>query len=284
MSRLHSKSESDSESARSAMMADADELLELRRWTTDELAAALARGRCVVLVPVGSVEPHGPHLPLGTDTTLGEESAIRAARRLRDEGIVAVVAPAVPYGVTEFARGFAGAVGIEAPLLTQLLANIVRSLLREGFAHACLVSNHLEPDHDRAVREALLGLPEGAASIASPLTRRWGRTLSAEYKSGACHAGEYETSLAIAAGERVREVGFELPALSISLSQGIGEGKTTFRAMGMDRAYTGSPASARREDGEALYEKLVIMIVTEVKESLARLDGAIPSSGAGAGP
>jgi creatinine amidohydrolase len=237
--------------------------------TSDEVAQIVGGGRTAALVPVGSVEPHGPHLPLGTDTTLGEEASLRAARALFARGIAAVVAPAVPYGVTEFARGFAGTVGIDPDLLTRLLATLARSLLAEGFAHVCFVSNHLEPAHDEAVRAALAGLAKGRASVASPLTKRWGRTLSAEYKSGACHAGEYETSLAMAAGERVREIVSTLPPLAISLSEGIREGKRTFQAMGMPRAYTGDPARATREQGEALYEKLVTMIVTEVEEALA---------------
>ena len=255
-------------------MTDMELELELRRMTTDELGALLAAGATAVLVPVGSVEPHGPHLPLGTDTTLGEESSRRAARALVHRGIRAVVAPAVPYGVTEYARGFAGAVGIDAEVLTSLLAGIAASMLREGFAHVCFVSNHLEPEHDAAVRAAIANLPAGRASVASPLTRRWGRTLSAEYKSGACHAGKYETSLALAAGERVRDLSSTLPALAISLSDAIRDGQTTFRAMGMERAYTGDPAHATREEGDALYEKLVTMIVTEVEEAMAIDNGS----------
>lgn len=242
--------------------------VELRRLTTGELRDLLAHGPSAALVPVGSVEPHGPHLPLGTDTTLGEESARRAAIVLRAHGIGAVVAPAVAYGVTEFARGFVGAVGVAPSVLTAMLSSIGAALLREGFTHVCFVSNHLEPDHDAAVRAALVDLPQGAASVASPLTRRWGRTLSDEYKSGACHAGEYETSLAMAAGERVRDVAWSLPALETSLSDGIRAGQRTFLEMGLGEAYTGAPARATRDEGERLYEKLVTMIVTEVEERL----------------
>jgi creatinine amidohydrolase len=245
-----------------------NDIVELRRLTTTELGALFATGRVVVLVPVGSVEPHGPHLPLGTDTTLGEESCARAARELSARGTRALVAPAVAYGVTDYAQGFAGAVGIDAETLTSLLAAIGTSLLREGFAHVCFVSHHLEPAHDAAVRATIARLPEGAASVASPLTRRWGAQLSDEYKSGACHAGQYETSLALAAGERVRDEAWSLPALSISLSAGIRAGKKTFRELGMDRAYTGRPASASREEGDALYVKHVAMIVTEVETTL----------------
>jgi creatinine amidohydrolase len=245
------------------------ELLHLADLTTEEIAAVLAKPPCAVLLPVGSVEPHGPHLPLGTDTLLGEESSRRAARALRSGGVAAFLAPAVPYGVTEFAAGFAGAIGVTAGVLTPFLAAIVARFLADGWSHVCLVNNHLEPAHDVAVRAAIAGLPSGKASVACPLTKRWGRTLSAEFKRGNCHAGRYETSLVLAAGGQASGERAALPALEVSLSDGIRAGQTTFRAMGMERAYTGAPAEATAEEGETLYARLAEMIATEVLESLA---------------
>ncbi|HEY8072738.1 MAG TPA: creatininase family protein [Labilithrix sp.] len=240
----------------------------LGEMTYEEVHAVCAGGRAVVIVPVGSVEPHGPHLPLDTDTTISEACAARAAEVLEreDESMRVVVAPSVPYGVTEYAGGFAGAIGVPAAALTAMLRGIAEKLLASGFAHVCFVNNHLEPAHDAAVRAAIDGL---RASVACPLTRRWGRTLSDEFKRGDCHAGRYETSLVLAAGGRVRESFAELPSLGLSLSDAIRSGKSTFAEIGMDRAYTGAPRDATREEGEELYEKLVAMVVTEIREGLA---------------
>lgn len=244
--------------------------MRLAELTYDEVASLCEKGSAVALVPVGSVEPHGPHLPLDTDTTISETCAERAAGVLSDGGVPAVVAPSLPYGVTEYASGFAGAIGVPAAALTAMLRAIAEKLLATGFAHVCFVNNHLEPAHDQAVRAAIVDLPDGAASVACPLTRRWGRTLSDEYKSGACHAGRYETSLVMAAGKRVREAYASLPALDTSLATAIRAGKTTFREIGLERAYTGAPGEATREEGDDLYERLVTMVVTEVREGLAR--------------
>ncbi|MEQ9319603.1 MAG: creatininase family protein, partial [Polyangiaceae bacterium] len=191
------------------------------------MSTLLQSHRVVALVPVGSVEPHGPHLPLATDTLISLGAAERAAAELTASDIVALVAPAVPYGVTDYAAGFAGAVSIPADVLTPFLNAVVRGYLDTGLSHVCLVNNHLEPAQDAAVRAALEGVPTGRASIACPLTRRWGRLLSDEYKSGACHAGQYETSLVLAvAPEAVdREAAAALPALETSLSEGIKAGK-----------------------------------------------------------
>lgn len=218
----------------------------------------------VAIVPVGSVEPHGPHLPLATDTIISVEAARRAIVLLDERGIRALLAPSVPYGVTEYARGFPGAVSVPAEALTALLRAIAERFLADGFAHVCFVNNHLEPAHDHAVRAAIAGL---RASVACPLTKRWGRTLSDEFKRGNCHAGRYETSLVLAAREPVRDAS-KLPAIATSLSEGIKAGKTTFREMGLDEAYTGAPAEATREEGDALYEKLAEMIATEISEAL----------------
>jgi len=241
----------------------------LAALTYEEVEALLASGPVAALVPVGSVEPHGPHLPLETDTVISVTCAVRAAERLEAEGMRAVVAPSIPYGVTDYAAGFAGAIGVPAAALTPLLRAVAQRLLTTGFAHVCFVNNHLEPAHDAAVRAAIDGLAPGAASVACPLTRRWGRTLSDEFKRGDCHAGRYETSLVLAAGAGVRASFGELPTLGVSLSEAIRSGKATFAEIGMDRAYTGAPREATHAEGEALYEKLVTMVVTEVTEALA---------------
>jgi creatinine amidohydrolase len=233
--------------------------------TTEELRALLARPPTAALVPVGSVEPHGPHLPLGTDTIISETAAVRACAVLASKGVTAVVAPSVAYGVTEFAEGFAGAVSVPADVLTAMLRAIAQRLLADGFSHVTFVNNHLEPAHDAAVRHAALDL---RASVASPLTRRWARTLTDEFKRGDCHAGRYETSLVLAAGGPVKDEHRALPAVGVSLAEAIRAGKSRFKDIGMERAYTGAPAEATRGEGDASYERLVEMIVTEVVEGL----------------
>ncbi len=245
----------------------------LDELTTASLSALLGGARPVVaLVPVGSVEPHGPHLPLGTDTLIGEGAIARAAARLEDT-LEVVVAPAVPYGVTDFARGFAGAVSVPAGVVTGLLRAIAESLVEQGFASVCLVSNHLEPAHDAAVRAAVEGLPR--ARVASPLERRWARLLSDEFKSGECHAGRYETSIVLACRPELVDDGARaaLPDVPISLSRGIREGKDGFSAMGMTAAYAGAPRLATAAEGEAQLARLAEMIEATVRESLTGAAG-----------
>lgn len=261
---------------------------DLAALTSEGFAALVTDPRpLVVLLPVGSVEPHGPHLSLVTDTVISRGACERAARLLEaadpppdadtdadsDAGSILVrIAPAVPYGVTECAAAFAGAVSLPAAALTGYLQAVIAGFLRTGADHVCLVNNHLEPGHDRAVRAAAKEFAGKQASVACPLTRRWARTLSAEFKSGACHAGEYETSIVMAhAPALVDDTARRgLPEVPISLSDKLGKGISDFAEMGLSRAYAGAPARATAEEGARLLDLLATMIATEVRESLGQ--------------
>src|SRR3954453_21598081 len=94
--------------------------------TTEEAGAAAASERAfVALLPVGAVEAHGPHAPLGTDTLISCGVAERAAHALvGDPRVRALVLPPVAWGVTRFAAGFAGSLGISPATLTALVTDI----------------------------------------------------------------------------------------------------------------------------------------------------------------
>ena len=243
----------------------------LARHTTASLQELVGGKRAVIaLVPIGSTEPHGPHLGLGTDVIISAAACVRACDLFEKRNtMVAVIAPAVSYGVTECAAGFTGAVSVPAEVLTAYLAAICDGLLASGVRHVCLVNNHLEPAHDAAVRAVLTGR-DNKVSVACPLSKKWARTLSAEFKSGACHAGRYETSIVMAAApemvnDAIRNV---LPAVPISLSDKLKEGVMTFQAMGMELAYAGDPKAATIAEGDQLTNKLAEMVVGEVLEAL----------------
>jgi creatinine amidohydrolase len=243
----------------------------LARHTTASLEQLVAGKRGVIaLVPVGSTEPHGPHLGLGADVVISAAACLRAAELLDKRGtMVGVIAPAISYGVTECATGFSGAVSIPGGVLTAYIAAVVDGLLASGVRHVCLVNNHLEPAHDAAVTAVLAGR-EGRVSYACPLAKKWARTLSAEFKSGQCHAGQYETSIVMAAAPELvdESVRGGLPPVAISLSEKLAAGVTTFAAMGLESAYAGYPAAVTVGEGEQLIERLAHMVVGEIREAL----------------
>jgi len=109
---------------------------DLTTMTSPEAAAAVARLRTVVL-PVGSIEQHGPHLPNGTDTFAAELVARAVADRLD-----AVYAPLVPYGVTPIHAGHPGTVSLRRNTFEALLTDVCSELIALGVRTVVLVNWH----------------------------------------------------------------------------------------------------------------------------------------------
>ncbi len=233
---------------------------------------ARALGDALALLPTGATEAHGPHLPLSTDVIIAQTAAERATRRLRDEGQAAVVLPPLAYGVTEFAADFAGTIGLLMETAVALVRDVIVGAGRAGFGGVVICNAHLEPGNLQALRHGMEQAQEAGVKVAFPdVTRRpHALRLGDEFRSGACHAGRYETSLVMAASPfRVcRELGQTLPANPKSLSVAIREGKTSFLEAGGARAYFGAPAEATEAEGHALYEELADIFATAARELL----------------
>lgn len=240
--------------------------------TYPEVEALRARDP-VLLLPIGALEAHGPHLPLETDTLLSLELARRAGAEIVRRGRAAAIAAPISFSVAQYAAGFAGTLSLPSETALALVRDVGIGLHRMGFTSLCLVNSHLDPAHAkvlRAAREAIRAATGHVVAFPDQLEPRWGRTLSEEYKRAACHAGSYETSLLLASEARalVREQARAgLPEVDINLARAMKDGKRTFEEAGADRAYFGDPASATVQEGEWLYERLVEMVCTTVAET-----------------
>lgn len=243
----------------------------LAEMTWTEAGAAREAG-ALVLLPVGSTEAHGPHLPLSTDVVISEELARRAADSLAERDVATVIAPPLAYAVTEYAGEFAGTVGLRPDTAVALVRDVCAGLHRQGFQRIVLVNSHLEPAHLETVRRGIAAAEaETGARICFPdaCSRRWARTLTDEFKQGACHAGSYETSLVMAArAELVRDaVRAGLTPRPIDLAKAMKAGVKTFREAGADEAYFGDPAAASAAHGDEIYDLLLSMVLAEIEET-----------------
>jgi creatinine amidohydrolase len=241
--------------------------------TWKEAREAIARG-AIFILPVGSTEAHGPHLPLATDVIISEEMSRRAAVKLAARGVESFVLPPVAYSLTDFSSDFAGTISIRRETATALMRDICLSLYDQGARLVAIANSHLEPDHVASIKDAIdeVGARGGRAVVfPDKRRRRWAETLTEEFRRGDCHAGSYETSLVLAARpELVREeTRASLERVPISIAEKIREGARSFTEAGASEAYFGSPAEATREEGEASYEALSDMLVTAVMEYLA---------------
>ncbi len=224
----------------------------------------------VLLLPVGAVEPHGPHAPLGTDSMISAALCERAARELAEDAAVrALLLPPIAYGVTRYGAAFPGAVSVSEDTLFALVVEVCNSLREQGFRRVVIVNSHFEPEHVATLRRAA-----AAAHVAFlDVTRRSvAERLTDEFRSGAAHAGRYETSLVLASHPELvdAEQMSLLPALDVNMPAAIAAGRTDFVAMGMHDAYCGAPAEATAGEGEATLSTLSAMLVELIR---AQVDG-----------
>ncbi len=233
------------------------EVLRLEELTFTRLAEVLAR-RPVGLWPVGAVEPHGPHAPLGTDTLIAAGICERAAARLEDPPCV--VLPALPFGVTRYAASFAGAIGIAEETLRRLVRDVAASAAAQGFRRLAVVNCHFEPEQVQTLRAVCAQ----AGVLYLDLVRRGAaERLTEEFRSGSCHAGRYETSLVLADAPQLvdRSRMIELPAVPVDMPAAMASGLHDFPSMGMTDAYCGAPADASAAEGAETFETLTDMLV-----------------------
>lgn len=255
-------------------MSEAAQSRPLAALTYPEVAAIVAGARpSVAILPAGSTEAHGPHLPLGTDSIISEGMATRAGAALAGRGVECVILPTIHYAVTEWARDFKGSMSIDDDVAFALILGACKAAKAVGFTRVAMVSAHLEPGHIAVLRRAAKAYEEalGEPLIFVDKTRRaHAARLGDEFRSGSCHAGSYETSLVLALrGELVRgEIAAGLPRHEVGLVEHIRGGATGFLDCGMERAYCGDPAAASADEGERLLATLAAMTADAIVASL----------------
>lgn len=227
--------------------------------------------RTAAVLPVGALEAHGPHLPLATDGVIADAMAVTGAERLARAGWDVLLLPPFPYTSAGFAVDFPGTLSVAAETVSALLLDVARGLSRLGVTVTALANAHLDPAHLGALRSAVArAADEGLALVAPDLTRRdLAARLGDEFRSGACHAGRFESSMVLARRpEWVRhEVLASLEPVPVSLSDAIRDGKASFREAGLERAYCGWPADATPAEGEATIEVLGRILEEAVEEA-----------------
>jgi len=161
--------------------------------TMEEFASGLEKSRTVIL-PCGSLEEHGSHLPLGTDTWHAVELA-----RLVAEKIFVWVAPPVPYGLCRSSSQHPGTVSIKGTTLRLLIQDIVRGLYLNGLKNVLVLSGHAGGTHIAMIIDASEELLDEFADlrIAVVSINDLGRIAwkGIVETPGDSHAGEVETSV-----------------------------------------------------------------------------------------
>lgn len=222
---------------------------------------AARAGSCLLVVPVGSTEQHGCHLPLSTDT----EISVALAARLVDARPDAVLAPALPYGASGEHAAFPGTLSIGTEALETVLVELGRSA--DSFAGAVFVSAHGGNARALARAVARLGFEGRQARWWSPATsgaRQPGGDSPRTAGDGDAHAGRTETSVMLALDPGAVRASRARPGntepLDELMPRLVAAGVVAVSANGV----LGDPAGASAAEGRALLDRWAADLVAFV--------------------
>ena len=219
----------------------------------------LDRLSAVAVLPIGAVEAHGPHLPLGTDVVIAEGMARACAEGISGAGRPALILPPLWYTAAGFAGNFPGTIAVDGAVVSNLIIQIATSLREQDIRTLAIANAHLDPAHLASLRQASDAAPQGTRIVVLDLTRRRvAERLTEEFRTGACHAGRFEGSIVLAERPDLyrAEVAADLEPNPSSLSTAIRDGHETFEQAGGPRAYFGWPAEATADEGRATVRTL----------------------------
>jgi len=226
----------------------------------------------VAILPCGATEAHGPHLPLNTDVIISESMAIVSIPLLQAAGYEAAILPPLAYMPANYAEAFAGTINVSAATAKALILDIARGLKAQGVGCLALANSHFDPANVTVLREVSDEIRQLGLPVAFPdfTRRKLAQTLTEEFQSGACHAGQYETSLILAARPDLVDEGMRrmLPDNPASLTEAFAKGARTFHEAGGPNAYFGYPRNATAQEGMRSYAIMAEALVAAVKEVL----------------
>jgi creatinine amidohydrolase len=218
----------------------------------------------VVLLPVGSVEQHGRHMPLATDHITAERIAL-----LAEERQPVVVAPTLPYGISPHHRQFWGTCWVRSELFRDFVLDIARSLKSHGVTRIVVVNGH--GGNSAALGEVGLTLrQEGTALVVFD----WWRGIDDQFAREVL--GEEAASIGGHACASETSVGLHLfpewmkPEVAVDVPVGwappVHGGQVHFDTIDFsEHGNVGFPSLARREAGAALIERAVSNLVALIR-------------------
>lgn len=252
----------------------------LEDMTWEELSEVLQETDTVI-VPVGSIEQHGPHLPLGSDTIQGVEMTKRAVARLASEGITVVGGPSIPFGIAPYHLPFSGTISLRADTLKAVIKDVCLSLYRHGFRKFALLLGHggNYAVMQVAAQELVVELPEARVIFLNWLPaahRKYPEILTSEKPEG--HGGEGETARVMVSHPELVQFDRAQEYYSQAAEEAESEdhpllGGGLYEAQGDWKQVTpygsvGNPSLATAETGEKIYNAITDWVAAAIKHTL----------------
>lgn len=230
----------------------------------------LDRDRTLVWIPVSPIEEHGPMLPLGTDLFAARDMAEMAAGLMaqEDESLQAVMAPGIPLGGCRVTADFPGTISVRGTTLARVVTDVCDALIAHGFRNMVIANHHLDPVHMKAIFTAMEDLearhPDlriieimsrvvyaGMESNTRNLGREMGLDMDREI-----HADARETAfIRYRYPDLFKPQTDAMPPVKIDVRAQMRKGMKTFKQMGAEMGYLGSPDAATEELGRMHLEE-----------------------------
>ncbi|RRJ29493.1 creatininase family protein [Halocatena pleomorpha] len=231
-----------------------------------DIESALESGTRTVIVSVGSIEQHGPHLPLNMDTLDGDELARRIAEQLGD----ALAAPTIRPGCSGHHMEFSGTITVPPETLMNMIRSYCRSLDDHGFEYIVLIPTHggnfapvktVAPDIGREISASVITLADLEEHM--QLLNDGLIEAGIEYDQDVIHAGAAETAIVLAINDGLVqgehcEQGYEG---DLSPARLLSEGFKSITENGV----LGDPRKATAEAGERIIEKVTNEYVQHIR-------------------
>ena len=242
-------------------------MLHLAKMTFPEVERAGRAGTALMVLPVGVVEEHGAHLPLGLDSFAAEVYSASAAPHLEAAGYEVILAPTINYGVARAAIDFPGTLSLEPETLRSMVVEIGRSLARHGLNRLVILNGHRDLHHMKALDDArailvsekatqvlVVGFASDPAMTAACYRDGVKQLYQSPRPDREGHGGESETSVALHSFPELvkREIIGELtPNFDYDVEAFRNETKD-YGSISDGRGYFGWPQAATAATGEKL--------------------------------
>ena len=246
----------------------------VKPWRLQELTHKMARERHfeVAVLPIGATEPHGLHIPYGSDAFHGTMMADRCCEAAHALGAQVLLLPIIPYGVDSNLMGFPLAIHVGQPVLDAMATDVIRSLEHHGILKIVLFNAHGGNAFKPLLRELY-----GKTSAWVCLVDWWKVSMDehpAIFEHGGDHADECETSVDLALfGDLVRmedaDDGAVVPCRFQAVNRGWVQVTRPWHLV-TKNAGVGDPRQATAEKGQ----KVVDLVVERVSRFLKELSDA----------
>lgn len=255
------------------------EKLHLLEMTWEEAERKLKESDIVIL-PVGSIEQHGPHLPLGTDSMITDEIAKKVGSKLLERGIKVVLAPPLFFGCSDEHIEYAGTISLKPETLIDVLYDICKSLVIHGAKKILIFCGHGGNFAVLDIVSRKIGTDYGIFVFYTfPFSKKATESLISEEQLGGAHADELETSMMLAIHPdlvNIDKAVKEMPAKIVKIKKYIklgpvAEPDISFGWFRLKRTLTqkgiiGDPTLASSKKGEKIIEKSIEAFVESIVE------------------